>query len=104
MQSRAKFVRSEIPYLFGTLGYLSSLAGPVDDEDRRFGAEFSACWVAFAKTGTPSCALIPHWRRYLEADDRLALLAPHSGVVTGFRKAQIDHLLKAHFGSGRPRP
>src|SRR3546814_7088976 len=44
---------SEIPYIFGTLGYFASLAGPVDDEDRRFGEGVSACWVAFAKNGVP---------------------------------------------------
>src|SRR3546814_17690854 len=67
--------RSEIPYIFGTLGYFASLAGPVDDEDRRFGEGVSACWVAFAKNGVPDCALVPDWPRYQPTDDRLAHLA-----------------------------
>lgn len=95
---------SEIPYLFGTLAYFASLAGPVDEEDRRFGDGVSACWIAFARTGVPSCALVPDWPRYSEADDRLAYLAPRSRVEAGFRKAQLDHLLKVHFASGGPTP
>ncbi|WP_432768979.1 MAG: carboxylesterase family protein [Sphingopyxis sp.] len=95
---------SEIPYIFGTLGYFASLAGPVDDEDRRFGEGVSACWVAFAKDGVPGCALVPDWPRYQPTDDRLAHLAPRSAVAAGFRKAQLDHLLKIHFAAGQPRP
>ena len=95
---------SEIPYLFGTLGYLASVAGAVDDEDRRFGVGISACWVRFAKTGVPGCALVRDWPRYDAASDELARFAPRSSVVAGFRKAQLDHLLRIHFGNGQPRP
>ena len=95
---------SEIPYLFGTLDYFASVAGAVGDEDRRFGEGISACWVGFAKTGVPGCALVRDWPRYDAASDRLAKFTPESGVVAGFRKAQLDHLLKIRFGSGQSRP
>jgi para-nitrobenzyl esterase len=95
---------SEIPYLFGTLDYFASVAGAVGDEDRRFGEGIAACWVGFAKTGVPGCALVRDWPRYDAASDRLAKFAPESGVVAGFRKAQLDHLLNVHFGNGQPRP
>jgi para-nitrobenzyl esterase len=95
---------SEIPYLFGTLDYFASVAGAVSDEDKRFGEELSHCWVAFAKFGEPRCALVPGWPAYNEAGDRLALLASKSGLVTGFRKAQIDHLLKVHEGASGTQP
>lgn len=95
---------SEIPYLFGTLHYFASVAGAVDEEDRRFGADMSACWVAFAKTGVPGCALVRDWPRYDAAIDRLAKFAPQSGVVADFRKEQLDHLLKIHFAGGQARP
>lgn len=88
---------SEIPYIFGTLDYFASLAGPVSDEDRRFGAAISACWVAFAKTGAPRCALAADWPRYDPAGDKLALLSPEPAIVPHFRNAQIDHLLAAFF-------
>ncbi len=95
---------SEIPYLFGTLDYLASVAGAVDDEDRHFSEGIAACWVGFAKTGVPACALVRDWPRYDAASDRLAKFGPQSSVVAGFRKAQLDHLLKVHFGNGQLRP
>jgi len=90
---------SEIPYIFGTLDYFASLAGPVGDEDRRFGAAISACWVVFAKTGAPRCALVTEWPRYDPAGDKLALLSPEPAILPHFRKAQIDHLLAAFFAA-----
>ncbi|ODU78380.1 MAG: hypothetical protein ABT10_22840 [Novosphingobium sp. SCN 63-17] len=95
---------SEIPYLFGTLDYFASLAGPIDDEDRQFGTSLSACWVAFAKGGAPACPLITDWPRYTETDDALALLRPRSAVAVGFRKPQLDHLLEVHAASSGTRP
>lgn len=94
---------SEIPYLFGTLGYFASLAGPVSEEDRDFSAAISACWVAFAKGGAPECALARNWPRYDAASDRLALLGPEPAIVADFRKPQIDHLLRAYFSGGAAR-
>ncbi len=93
---------SELPYIFGTLDYLASFAGPVSEADRRFGTMISACWVAFAKGGAPRCALAPGWPRYSSSDDRLALFAPQSGTAANFRKAQIDHLLKVRFKQVEP--
>ncbi|MDK2768116.1 MAG: carboxylesterase/lipase family protein [Sphingomonas sp.] len=85
---------SEIPYLFGTLDYFASLAGPIDVEDRQFGEAISTCWVAFAKTGKPGCKLVPKWPRYRSSEDTLALFSPASRLASGFRRAQIDLLLK----------
>lgn len=87
---------SEIPYVFGTLEYLASVAGPVSTADRGFSAEISACWVAFAKTGAPNCPLAPDWPRYDPASDRAVVFGPQTAIVPQFRKAQIDHLLKVH--------
>lgn len=84
---------SEIPYLFGTLDYFASLAGPVDAEDRQFSEAISNCWVSFAKAGKPSCALAPKWPRYRSNEDILALFGPTTRLASGFRKAQIDLLL-----------
>ncbi|WP_277315285.1 carboxylesterase family protein [Sphingomonas sp. AOB5] len=95
---------SEIPYLFGTLDYFSSLAGPVSAEDQRFAGQVSACWIAFARTGTPRCALAPEWPRYSEAADQLALLTPDARIVSGFRRAQLDLILGAFFGNRATRP
>jgi para-nitrobenzyl esterase len=48
-----------------------------------------ACWVAFAKTGAPSCGGMS-WPAYTPANDELMEFGPHSGVVAHFRKAQLD--------------
>ena len=98
LRARAKGAAhgSEIPYVFGTLDYLAALAGPVSAADRRFGADLSACWVAFAHGGSPRCALASGWPRYDSATDRLALFGPTTRIVTDFRKQQIDLLLKVH--------
>lgn len=93
---------SEVPYVFGTLEYFASLAGPIGAEDRRFGTALSACWVAFAKSAAPRCSLVPRWPRYDVASDRLALFAPKSGIAAGFRKTQLDHLLKVRFAGPDP--
>ncbi|ASR50303.1 carboxylesterase/lipase family protein [Blastomonas fulva] len=87
---------SEIPYVFGTLDYLGSVAGPVSAGDRNFSAGVSACWGAFAKTGAPNCPLAPDWPRYDPASDRAVVFGPQTAIVPQFRKAQIDHLLKVH--------
>ncbi|MEH6758745.1 MAG: carboxylesterase family protein [Parasphingorhabdus sp.] len=92
---------SEIPYVFGTLDYLASLTGSVSAADRRFSAELSSCWVAFAKSGVPRCSLTPDWPRYDAATDHLALLATTTHVVSKFRKPQLDHLLKVHAEQAR---
>lgn len=88
---------SEIPFVFGTLDYFASLAGPVSTEDRAFGTGISACWAAFVKTGRPGCALVADWPRYDRSTDRLALFGPRSQNVEHFRKAQLDHLLGVFF-------
>lgn len=93
---------SEVPYLFGTLDYLASLAGSIDAEDRAFGNGMSACWVSFAKTGVPHCDVMPQWPRYRTDDDRIALFAPQSRLMSGFRRAQLDLLLDVHFAKSDP--
>lgn len=93
---------SDVPYVFGTLDYFASVAGAIGEEDRRFSSAMSACWVAFARSAVPRCALVPQWPRYDVVSDRLALLGTESGIVAGFRKAQLDHLLKVHFAGDDP--
>lgn len=90
---------SEIPYIFGTLDYLKKVVGPASPEDRAFSRGISACWASFAKSGRPDCALVPAWPRYRSDTDELALFAAQSKLAGKYRKAQIDLLLRVHFGS-----
>ena len=87
---------SEIPYVFGTLDYLAALVPPVEAEDRAFSDGLVGCWASFAKRGVPTCPLVPDWPRYSSPDDSLALFAPQSRVVRGFRGPQLDLLLRVH--------
>jgi para-nitrobenzyl esterase len=48
-----------------------------------------ACWVTFAKTGTPKCGG-QAWPAYTPAGDQLMEFGATSGVRTHFRKAQLD--------------
>lgn len=88
---------SEIPYLFGTMDFFESQRNAVTDEDRIFAKAISACWVAFAKGGTPTCPLAPRWPRYVATKDELVRLSTETEIVAGFRKEQFDYLLKVHF-------
>jgi para-nitrobenzyl esterase len=92
---------AEISYVFG--GQMrpagappaaagSALAAPPtpSDEDKAMAALMHSCWVAFAKTGTPTCASGPAWPAYNPASDQLMEFGSESGVRTNFRKAELD--------------
>ena len=88
---------AEISYVFG--GQMrpagappaaagSALAAPPtpSDEDKAMAALMHSCWVAFAKTGAPTCASGPAWPAYSPATDQLMEFGSPSGVRTNFRK------------------
>ena len=58
---------SEIPYVWQTWQETPLLARAMTEQDRAMSAMMSACWVAFAKTGKPSCAPAPEWPAYAPA-------------------------------------
>lgn len=47
---------SEIPFVFDNLPSLR-----VDDDDRHVERALHECWIAFARTGKPTCAAAPDW-------------------------------------------
>ena len=85
---------SEIPFVFAswdTLGVVGEGIKPTP-EDLMVTRRVHACWVAFARTGVPSCAGAPAWPAYTAANDTL-LDFDADGVTklrTGFRKAQYE--------------
>jgi para-nitrobenzyl esterase len=84
---------AEIPYVFEYWGRRTPMS-VVSEEDRRLAKLMHACWVGFAKTGTPRCGDQP-WPAYDPATDQLMEFGASSGVRTGFRKAQLDAQEKA---------
>jgi len=78
---------AEIPYVFETG---SKLVRVVSEDDRAMERRMHACWVAFAKTGRPSCPGAPAWPAYEPADDRLMEFGVETAARKGFRKAFLD--------------
>ena len=61
-------------------------------------ATVHACWVSFAKTGTPRCGPTA-WPKYDPKTDQLMEFGAPSGVRTGFRKAALDKAKAAEAGA-----
>ncbi|HEY9219657.1 MAG TPA: carboxylesterase family protein, partial [Phenylobacterium sp.] len=78
---------SEIPYVFEYWGRRTPEAS-ITDEDRAMAGLMHPCWVAFAKTGAPTCKIA--WPRYEAGKDQLVEFGAQSGVRSDFRKAQLD--------------
>lgn len=87
---------SEITYVFDTTEYYESVAGELTPSDRMFADRLSTCWVSFAKTRQPECALASGWSRYDPERDELALFAPETRTVAGFRKPILDLILSRY--------
>jgi para-nitrobenzyl esterase len=49
-----------------------------------------SCWVAFAKTGVPTCSGAPPWPAYTPASDQLMEFGLTTEVQTHFRKPLLD--------------
>ena len=79
----------------------SALAAPPtpSEEDKAMAVLMHSCWVAFAKTGTPTCASGPAWPAYSPATDQLMEFGSPSGVRTGFRKEALDAATTAEPGA-----
>ncbi len=92
---------SEITYVFDTTEYYESVVGELTLADRMFADHLSACWASFAKTRRPDCALAPSWGRYDPDRDELALFAPETRIVAGFRKPILDLILSRYNDQSR---
>lgn len=89
----------EIYYVFnGQLSAAMSTPNPANpvsgpahpsDEDNAMAATVHACWVSFAKTGTPKCGAAA-WPKYDAKSDQLMEFGVSSGVRTNFRKVALD--------------
>jgi para-nitrobenzyl esterase len=82
------FHAAEIQYVFEYWGRRTPMS-LVSDEDKAMADLMHGCWVAFAKTGTPSCGAAP-WPAYSPQADQLMEFGASSGVRTGLRKARLD--------------
>ena len=85
---------SEIPYVFDW-----PRAGPAA-ADRAMATLMHGCWVAFAKTGKPTCPSGQAWPAYTPEGDQLMEFGVDSGVRQHFRKPELD-VLEARFSDGK---
>ena len=79
---------AEIQYVLEYWGRRTPMS-VVSDEDRRMASLMHACWVAFARTGSPKCGA-EAWPAYAPGSDQLMEFGASSGVRTHFRKTQLD--------------
>jgi para-nitrobenzyl esterase len=85
---------SEIVYVFGN-GDKVPGRRLTSSQDKDMEALMHACWVAFAKTGKPTCGSGAAWPAYDPAADQLMEFGVDPGVRTNFRKAFLDADQKA---------
>jgi para-nitrobenzyl esterase len=83
---------SEIAFVFDSWDHLGILGEglPVSAADHAVTRVVHSCWVAFAKTGVPTCAGAPAWPAYTTANDELMDFEATPAVARHFRKAQYD--------------
>ncbi|MDB5971063.1 MAG: carboxylesterase/lipase family protein [Hydrocarboniphaga sp.] len=67
----------EIGYVFDTLDTVPKIGAATSDEDRQMARQVADCWVAFASTHEPRCALA--WKPYEPAADNVLMIdaQPH---------------------------
>jgi para-nitrobenzyl esterase len=90
---------SEIPYVFNSWAQAPGGGALLPAEDRAEAVRVHACWVVFARTGTPSCgeaAGWPAWPRYAAASDQLMDLGVTTAVSPTPNRAVLT-LLERRF-------
>lgn len=83
------FHAAEIQYVFEYWGRRTPMS-MVSDEDKAMATLMHSCWVAFAKTGQPTCASGPAWPAYDPKSDQLMEFGNGDGVRTHFLKPRLD--------------
>lgn len=78
---------AEIQYVFEYWGRRTPETA-ITADDRAMARLMHACWVAFARAGTPSCDVA--WPAYDPAKDQLVEFGEVSGLRTGLRKPEFD--------------
>ena len=80
---------AEIQYVFEYWGRRTP-ASMIKPDDQAMATLMHSCWVAFAKTGAPTCASGPTWPAYDAKTDRLMEFGAETGVRTNLRKSRLD--------------
>jgi para-nitrobenzyl esterase len=81
---------SEIPFVFDSLDAVPGRSALISPSERAEATLAHSCWVAFARTGVPTCAGGQAWPRYSAQTDQLLDFGDPPAVRTRFRKTQLD--------------
>jgi len=82
---------SENPYVFDTQMIVPNYSTEIVDDDRAVAAFMHSCWVGFAKTGAPTCAVAGRvWPAYNPTTDELLEFASPPVIRQHYRKPQLD--------------
>ena len=96
---------SEIPFVFDSWSHVDpKLSRGVEAaDDRALTAIVHACWVAFARTGAPTCPTPQPWPAYTPGRDQLMEFGETTALRTHFKKPQLDaqEAAKAEVLSGK---
>ncbi|NRQ39393.1 carboxylesterase family protein [Nonomuraea sp. NN258] len=75
---------SELPFLYSPVAEMNA-------NQRAFGAQLTAQWTGFARTGSPVVDGTPHWPRYTRSDPAVLSLAPAGDSVATREIARQHH-------------
>ncbi|HWF78197.1 MAG TPA: carboxylesterase family protein [Caulobacteraceae bacterium] len=82
---------SENPYVFDTQMIVPNYSSEIEGADRVVAGFMHSCWVAFAKTGKPTCEADGRaWPAYSPKTDELMVFDNPPRIVAHYRKAQLD--------------
>ena len=87
MGIKTAFHAAEIQYVFDYWGRRTP-ESQIANDDREMAKLMHGCWVAFARTGAPTCGAA--WPAYDPKTDTLLEFGAESGQRSHFRKAQLD--------------
>lgn len=82
----------EIPFVFDSWKAMPMVDGLLTAEDRAEVATVHGCWVAFARTGVPTCNGAPAWPAYSAGEDATMNFGTQNAVVRQFDKPAYDLL------------
>ena len=80
---------SEVPFVFDSLDSVPGRTPLITPSEREAARLTHSCWVAFARTGRPSCDG-QAWPAYRPSTDQLLEIGIETGVRTHFRARQLD--------------
>lgn len=80
---------SEVPFVFDSLDAVPGRTPLILPSERAAAHLTHSCWVAFARTGVPTCEG-QAWPAYDPSTDQLLEIGVQSGVRTHFRQTQLD--------------